>query len=126
LCTDKARTAAELLHDANSPWRASALYRDWHVISSSWLSPRRGVRFFPSLQAFAKTRVFEFRNDPTEESMLLSFLPDLYVRWVFSDLISELRDTNMTTWRKLTEAENIDFQLDPRTLEHLRGLGYVN
>jgi hypothetical protein len=90
------------------------------VISSSWLSPRRGVRFFPSLQAFAKTRVFEFRNDPTEESMLLSFLPDLYVRWVFSDLISELRDTNMTTWRKLTEAENIDFQLDPRTLEHLR------
>jgi hypothetical protein len=39
---------------------------------------------------------------------------------------SEYEDTNMTTWRKLTEAENVDFQLDPRTLEHLRGLGYVN
>jgi hypothetical protein len=32
----------------------------------------------------------------------------------------------MTTHRKLTEGENIDRQLDPDTLEHLRGLGYVN
>ena len=105
---------------------ASAVYQDWHVISSTWLWPPRGRSFFPSLQAFAKIRVYEFRRDPIEESMLLSFLPDVYVRWVFSDLISELRDTNTTTWRKLTEGEGIDFQLDPRTLEHLKGLGYVN
>lgn len=105
---------------------ASAVYQNWHVISSPWLWPTRGMTHITSLQAFVKTRVYEFRNDPTEQSMLLSFLPDLYVRWVFSDLVSELRDTNMTTWRKLTQAERMDFQLDPRTLEQLQGLGYIN
>ena len=105
---------------------ASAVYRDWHVISSTGFWPTRGKRFFPLLQAFAKTRVYEFRNDPVEQSMLLSFLPDLYVRWAFSDLISDLRDTNMTTWRKLTAGEGVDLQLDPATLERLKGLGYVN
>jgi len=105
---------------------ASALHQDWHLISSTRFWPPRGGSFFPSLQAFAKTRVYEFREDPTEESMLFSFLPDLYVRWAFSDLISDLRDTNMTTWRKLTAGEGVDLQLDPATLERLKGLGYVN
>ena len=53
-------------------------------------------------------------------------LPDLYVRWLANDTVSSLREANQTTWRKLTEGENVDLQVDPDTLEHLRGLGYVN
>ena len=75
---------------------------------------------------FVKTRVYRFRDDPTERGPLLSALPDLHLRWLAQDLFAELQDTNMTTQRRLTEGENIDLQLDPDTLEHLRGLGYVN
>ena len=48
------------------------------------------------------------------------------VGWLASDLFSQLQETNMTTHRRLTEGENTDLELDPDTLEHLRGLGYVN
>jgi arylsulfatase A-like enzyme len=105
---------------------ASVIQRDRHVISSTHLWPRRGGRLLPRLVPFINTRVYEFRNDPTEESALLSALPDLYVRWLAFDLLSELQDTNMATHRRLTEGEGVDLQLDPDTLEHLRGLGYVN
>jgi arylsulfatase A-like enzyme len=107
---------------------ASAVHRDWHVNSSTaphrWLI--RGGRFLPSLIPFANTRVYQFRDDPTEQSALVSTLPDLYLRWLASDLFSELLEANMTTQRKLTESDSVDLQLDPDTLEHLRGLGYVN
>ncbi|MGH6899171.1 MAG: sulfatase-like hydrolase/transferase [Geminicoccaceae bacterium] len=107
---------------------ASVVRRDWHVISSTsahlWLV--RGGRFLPGLIPFVNTRVYQFRDDPTEQSALLSAVPDLYVRWLAYDVISELQDTNMTTQRRLTEGESVDLQLDPDTLEHLRGLGYVN
>ena len=107
---------------------ASLVYRDWHVNSSTaantWII--RAGRFLPSVIPFVNTRVYRFRDDPTEQSALLSALPDVYLRWLAQDLFSELQDTNMTTHRKLTEGENVDRQLDPDTLEHLRGLGYVN
>jgi hypothetical protein len=107
---------------------ASAIRRDQHVISSTaahlWLV--HGGRFLPSLIPFVNTRVYQFRDDPTEQRALVSGLPDLYVRWLASDLFAELQDANMTTQRKLTEGESVDLQLDPDTLEHLRGLGYVN
>jgi hypothetical protein len=80
----------------------------------------------PKLHAFLKTHVYQFRDDPKEESLRLSLLPDLYVRWLMFDVLSELQETNMSTHRKLTAGENVDLQLDPDTLEHLRGLGYVN
>jgi arylsulfatase A-like enzyme len=107
---------------------ASAIRRDQHVISSTaahlWLV--HGGRFLPSLIPFVNTRVYQFRDDPTEQRALVSGLPDLYVRWLASDLFAELQDANMTTQRKLTEGESVDLQLDPDTLDHLRGLGYVN
>jgi arylsulfatase A-like enzyme len=107
---------------------ASLVYRDWHVNSSTALNGLtiQAGRFLPSVIPFVNTRVYRFRDDPTEQSALLSALPDVYLRWLAQDLFSELQDTNMTTHRKLTEGENVDLQLDPDTLEHLRGLGYVN
>ena len=111
------------------PCRCASLIRgDWHVNSSTATHPWiiRAGRFLPSVIPFVKTRVYRFRDDPTERRPLLSALPDLHLRWLAQDLFAELQDTNMTTQRRLTEGENIDLQLDPDTLEHLRGLGYVN
>jgi hypothetical protein len=105
---------------------ASVIHRDWHVVSSTWLRPTHGRRILPKLHALLKTQVYRFRDDPTEVSPVLSAMPDLYVRWLAFDLFSQLQDLNTTTQRKLTEGENVDLQLDPDTLEHLRGLGYVN
>jgi arylsulfatase A-like enzyme len=107
---------------------ASAVHRDWHVNSSTAAHPWivYGGRLLPSLIPFVNTRVYRFRDDPTEPRALLSALPDFYLRWLASDLFSELQDTNMTAHRRLTEGENVDLQVDPDTLEHLRGLGYVN
>jgi arylsulfatase A-like enzyme len=120
---------------AEEPWAmlkenpcrcASVFHWNWHVVSSTWLWPRRGTGILPKLHAFLKTHVYQFRDDPKEESPRLSLLPDLYVRWLMFDVLSELQETNMSTHRKLTAGENVDLQLDPDTLEHLRGLGYVN
>jgi arylsulfatase A-like enzyme len=121
---------------AEEPWAmykenpcpcASMLHRNWQVISSTWLWPHyRRENILPHLHAFVNTRVYEYREDPKGENFALSFLPDLYVRWVVSDLISELQQANMTAWRKFTEGDGVDVRLDPDTLEHLRGLGYVN
>jgi arylsulfatase A-like enzyme len=105
---------------------ASLIRRDQHVVSSTYFWPARGGRLFPKLLPFVNTRVYRFRDDPTEENPLLSALPDLYVRWSAFDVLSELHAANMTTQRRLTEGEHVDVQLDPDTLEHLRGLGYVN
>ena len=106
---------------------ASLLFRDWHVISSTWLWPAdRDDPILPSVQTFVKTHVYQYRDDPKEPIPELTFLPDLYVRWLANDTVSSLREANQTTWRKLTEGEHVDLQVDPDTLEHLRGLGYVN
>jgi arylsulfatase len=106
---------------------ASMMFRDWHVISSTWLWPAdRTDPTLPGVQTFVKTHVYRYRNDPKELFPALTFLPDLYVRWLANDTVSSLREVNQTTWRKLTEGEEIDLQMDPDTLQHLRGLGYIN
>jgi arylsulfatase A-like enzyme len=106
---------------------ASLLSRDWHVISSTGLwPPNRDSPILPGIQTFVKTHVYAYRSDLKEQMPALSFLPDLYIRWLANDTISRLREADQTTWRKLTEGENVDLQVDPDTLEHLRGLGYVN
>ena len=61
---------------------------------NAWIS--RAGRFLPSVIPFVNTRVYQFRDDPTEQSALLSALPDLYLRWLAPGLFSELQDTNMT------------------------------
>ena len=105
----------------------SLMFRDWHVVSSTWLWPAdRSDPILPDVQTFVKTHVYRYRDDPKEPMPTLSFLPDLYVRWLANDTVSSLREANQDTWRKLTAGDNSDLQVDPDTLEHLRGLGYVN
>jgi arylsulfatase A-like enzyme len=106
---------------------ASLMFRDWHVISSTWLWPAdRSDPILPGVHTFVKTHVYWYRDDPKEPVPGLAFLPDLYVRWLANDTVSGLREANQATWRKLTEGDAMDLQIDPDTLEHLRGLGYVN
>jgi arylsulfatase len=114
--------------DRNQPCScASLMFRDWQVISSTWLWPSdRDDPILPGVQTFVKTHVYQYRDDPKESVPALTFLPDLYVRWLAKDTVSSLREVNQTTWRKLTEGEDIELRVDPDTLEHLRGLGYVN
>ena len=104
----------------------SIIHRDHHLINSALFWPAKGQHYAPDLAAFIKTRVYAFRDDAKEEGALLSFAPDLYVRWLALDVLSDLHAADLATQRKLTEGEGGDRKLDPDTLEHLKGLGYVN
>ena len=74
---------------------------------------------------FIKSSVYRFREDGTQS--VVSFLPDLYTRYLRQSTLSNLMSANMVTWRKLTEGEQQNvYKMDPATLEELRGLGYVN
>ena len=58
---------------------------------------------------------------------MVSYLPDLYTRYVRYKTLSDLESANLATWRRLTEGQQQDvYEMDPATLEELRGLGYVN
>jgi hypothetical protein len=76
----------------------------------------RAGRFLPAVIPFVNTRVYRFRDDPTERSALLPALPDLYLRWLAQDLFSQLQEANMITQRRLTAGENVDLQFDPDTV----------
>jgi arylsulfatase A-like enzyme len=102
----------------------SLYFRDWHVVSSSWMWPRDHL-YLPKLQAFLATNVLAV-DKPRGESLAASFLPDLLVRARQRSFLTELREANMATWRKLTEGDAGGRVIDPDTLERLRGLGYVN
>jgi arylsulfatase A-like enzyme len=99
-------------------------FRDWHLLSSSWMWPRDAL-YAPTLQAFLTTSVLAV-DGSRGESQAWSFLPDLMVRLRQRAILTELREANMATWRKLTEGEGDERVIDPDTLERLRGLGYVN
>ncbi len=107
---------------------ASFIYRDWHLVASSWMWRGRPlVRQLPATpQALLQMRAYNFHEDPTEEGTFSSFLPDLYLRWLQYDSATRLRETGNRIHDKLTADETSEARLDPETLEHLRGLGYVN
>ena len=102
----------------------SVYFRDWHMLASSWMWPRDYL-YAPDLQAFLSSSVLAV-DRPRGESQAWSFLPDLLARFTHRGIISDLREANMTTWRKITEGEGGNRVIDPDTLERLRGLGYVN
>jgi hypothetical protein len=106
---------------------ASLLYRNWHLVASTWIWPGGPlVRWFPTPQAIAKLRVFDFHKDPREESLFWTFLPDLHLRWLHYDAVSRLMEIGGSIHAQLTADDDASKRLDPETLEHLRGLGYVN
>lgn len=107
---------------------ASFIYRDWHLVASSWMWRGRPlVRQLPDTpQALLQMRAYNFHEDPTEERLAVSFFPDLYLRWLQYDSATRLREAGNRIHDKLTADEKTETRLDPETLEHLRGLGYVN
>ena len=109
----------------SDPCSCGSLYfRNWHLLSSSWMWPRDHL-YAPGLQAFLTTSVLAV-DKPRGERQAWAFLPDMLVRWRQRSTLAELREANMTTWRKVTEGEGGERVIDPDTLERLRGLGYVN
>jgi arylsulfatase A-like enzyme len=106
---------------------ASLIYRKWHLVASTYIWPGGPlVSWFPTPQAIAKLRVFDFYKDPTEESLFWSFLPDLNLRWRHYRAVSRLMETNGSIHARLTADDDASKRLDPETIEHLRGLGYIN
>jgi arylsulfatase A-like enzyme len=103
----------------------SLYFRDWHLLSSSWFWPRRHI-YFPGPQTFLATTAYKVAPDRRSETIAASFLPDLLLRFRQQDVLGDLREANMVTWRKLTEGDAGRRVIDPDTLERLRGLGYVN
>ncbi len=74
---------------------------------------------------YVKTGVYRFREDGMNP--VVSFLPDLYIRYLRQTTLTDLTSANMRTWRRLTEGQQQDvYKMDPDTLQELRGLGYVN
>ena len=97
----------------------SLFFGPWqlHGSPSNW--PKR----FTS--AFVKSGVYRFIDDGVKP--VVSFLPDLYTRYLRYKTLSDLKAANTSTWRRLTEGEQQNvYKMDPATLEELRGLGYVN
>jgi arylsulfatase len=115
-----------MLKEAPCPC-ASLIYHDWHLVASSWMWKGRPLRHLgPTSQAILQMRAYNFHDDPTEETLLPSFLPDLYLRWLQYDAATRLREAGGIIHDKLTADENAATRLDPETLEHLRGLGYIH
>lgn len=109
----------------SNPCNCGSLYfRDWHLLSSSWMWPRNRL-YAPDLQAFLTTSVLAVEKT-RGEAQAWSFFPDLLIRFRHRSVLGELREANMATWRRITEGEGGARVIDPDTLERLRGLGYVN
>lgn len=97
----------------------SLFFGPWQLHGSLWNWPRK------LKSEFIKSGVYRFRDDGVNP--VASYLPDLYTRYLRQALLSDLISANMQVWRKLTagEQQNV-YEMDPATLEELRGLGYVN
>ncbi len=106
---------------------ASLIYRNWHLVASTRTWPAGPlVRWFPTAQAIAKLRVFDFHEDPAEEGLFWSFMPDLNLRWRHYNAVRRLMEIDGSVHARITADEDASKHLDPETLEHLRGLGYID
>jgi Sulfatase len=110
----------------DNPCSCGSLYfRDWHLLSSSWTWPGR-LLHYPNLQTLLTSSAYRMAEDSRSERLVASSLPDLLLRWRQHAALGELREANMTVWRRLTDGEGSSAMIDPETVEELRGLGYVN
>ena len=105
----------------------SLFFKEWHLLCSNNLFPlnllKRKIRYLPPLLTM---KVFDFRNDREEMHSILSFTPDLYVKYKFVKIMREIQSNGMAAWKKWTAKDQEEtYKLDPDDLERLRGLGYV-
>jgi len=97
----------------------SLFFNEWQLHGS--------IRGRPGLlkAEFIKSAVYRFREDGVKP--VISYLPDLSIRILRNRALSRIQTANIALWRTLTEGEAGDiYEMDPDTLEELRGLGYVN
>ena len=69
--------------------------------------------------------VFNLEDDRNEAHMLFSFLPDLYLKYKFSKIITELQSNDISAWKEWTKGRDKFYKLDPDRLKRLRDLGYI-
>ena len=98
----------------------SLFFRKWHLINSKHLF--RGSVHLP---AFLRLGVFNLEDDRNEAHMLFSFLPDLYLKYKFSKIITELQSNDISAWKEWTKGRDKFYKLDPDRLKRLRDLGYI-
>ena len=97
----------------------SLYFRDWHVLSSSWMWPRDHL-YAPDLQAFLTTSVLRGEQAARRDPGTGRSCRTCWVRFRQRAILGELREANMATWRKMTEGEGGNRVIDPDTLERLQ------
>ncbi len=70
-------------------------------------------------------RLFDFQEDAANLEWNYSIIPDLYIKYTYHKIISELQSNNMLAWKKFTGGDDNTYKMDPDVLERLRSLGYV-
>jgi arylsulfatase A-like enzyme len=99
----------------------SLFYHNWQLLNSASLFA--GARRLPPV---LRLTAFDFRGDPTEAWPNLSFSLDLPLKYRFTQLLRELQAVDIESWRKFTnEGRNGTYRINPRTMDHLRSLGYI-
>jgi len=98
----------------------SLFYGDWHFISSRSFWPHSG--FVPES---LRLKVFNQAEDPQETQALSRFFADAYLRYRFTAGLDELQSLGEDAQRRFRSTQEINYEFDPDTLEHLKALGYV-
>ncbi len=105
----------------SAPWVYGSLYYgSWHLISSRAFWPRRGV-----VPESFRLKVFDQAEDPQETRALPRFFADAYLRYRFTSGLDELQSLGEDAQRRFRSTQEINYEFDPDTLEHLKALGYV-
>ena len=98
----------------------SMFYRDWHFIASRRFWPRRG--YWP--ESF-RLKAFDVADDRQEERSLWSFVPDLYMRYKYTQLLNHVQANGIEAWSRWTNGGDQEYRFDPDVLDQLEALGYV-
>ncbi len=113
--------------DRANDWRnrglrvsGSLFYGPWHFISSRSFWPRRGI-----VPEGLRLKVFNQAQDKQEQSALLRFVPDAYLRYRFMSGLDELQSLGEEAQHRFRSTQETNYEFDPDTLEHLKALGYV-
>ena len=117
--------ASEEPHDMSISKRepqcsGSLFFRKWHLINSEHLF--RGSVYLP---AFLRFGIFNLEDNHDETHMTFSFLPDLYLKYKFAKIMTDLQSNDIAAWKKWTKGQDKYYKFDPDRLKRLRDLGYI-
>jgi hypothetical protein len=99
----------------------SLFFHQWHLLSSKSLFTGS-----PYLPPYLRLMAFDTIKDPSESSSILSFIPDLYLKYRFANTFEELQSNNIEAWKNWTRnTQSRIHKVDPQTQRNLKALGYV-